>query len=153
MQKQLADVKKMIENNYGYTATHMKDDKSGIELLQASISPGEIPFMTFSYNKILDCITINTELQYPDTFTVTEIALNCMRIYDTRMGKAFLVVPIENGKHDVLYGEEAYDYIENKIEEFDSFQEEMANHEEGSQYFTTRETKKNKITDGSGNIH
>jgi hypothetical protein len=143
MLKQLFDVKEMIEKKYAYYVTHNKDEATSHELLQVSMSPDEIPFMTFTYNKSDDCLYINTELQYPDTFTIAEISLDCMRMYNTRMGKPFLIIPTEDGKSDVLYGNDAYDYIADRIEE-------MANEEdEESDFFISKHKDKPKTDKGS----
>jgi hypothetical protein len=146
MLRQLSDVKNMIEKKYGYAVSHSRDDKTKHELLQASLSVGEIPFMTFSYSKDRDCILVNTELQFPDTFTIAEITLECMKMYNTEMGKAFLVIFLDDGGHDVLYEREAYDYIAQKM----LAAEDAQSFEEDSQYFVS---KKDKATKGSGNVH
>jgi hypothetical protein len=156
----------MLEKSFDVKVDHSSAEaniggkKYTHEVLKVMHSPDPLPFMTITYDQSSESLKVNTELQYPDTFLITEIVVACMNVCKVEAGKAYLMIPTdENGSFDVLYGDEAYDYLDKAIEE--DRMEAMQEDEDDDQDLTGGATMENSLifpkkptgTNGNNNLH
>lgn len=168
MQKHLKTVKELLEKSFDIKVEHSSAEaiignkKYNHEVLKITHSPDPIPFMTITYDASTESLKVSTELQYPDTFRIAEIVIACMNVCKVEAGRAYLMVPSETGAFDVLYGDEAYDYLDKAIQESKDFMDaQMEEMEDDDQDLTGGATLENSLifpkkptgTNGNNNLH
>jgi hypothetical protein len=169
MQKHLKTVKDLLEKSfdvkvdYSSAEANIGNNKYTHEVLKVMHNPDPLPFMTITYDASTESLKISTELQYPDTFLITEIVIACMNVCKVEAGRAYLIVPSEEGAYDILYSEEAYDFLDKAIQEDKDFMDAQieAMQEADDQDLTGGATMENSLifpkkptgTNGNNNLH